>query len=128
LIDTHIALWSLTDSPKLTSAAWQHLRNPGNTLFISTITIWECAIKFRLNRGLPDDMPYSGTTALERITLAGYELLPISPEHAAEVDQLPLHHGDPFDRLLIAQAKSEPLILLTHDKALAVYGDFVMVV
>ena len=73
-------------------------------------------------------MPYSGSKALERLILAGYDLLPITPEHAAEVDHLPPHHGDPFDRLMIAQARLEPLRLLTHDTKLAAYGDFVMVV
>ena len=57
---------------------------------------------------------------------AGYELLPVSPEHGAAVETLPLHHGDPFDRLLVAQAMTEPLRLISHDPMIARYGEIVI--
>jgi PIN domain nuclease of toxin-antitoxin system len=73
-------------------------------------------------------MPYSGAEAISRCQVSGFEFLAITPEHAAAVDQLPGLHGDPFDRLLVAQALTEPLILLTHDPAVAAYTDTVILV
>jgi PIN domain nuclease of toxin-antitoxin system len=128
LIDTHIALWSIIDSPKMPPKAWSFLRSPNIYKLVSTVSIWECSVKFRLNRGSEDDMPLSGADALAEFVAAGYEILPILPEHAADVDRLPPHHRDPFDRLMIAQARHEPLQLLTHDSKLADYGEFVVVV
>jgi PIN domain nuclease of toxin-antitoxin system len=128
LLDTHIFLWSLTQSDALSPKAWSILNEPQNELSVSAVSVWEIAIKFARRRGLPDDMPISGSDALAEIYNAKFNLLSVNGAHAAAVDHLLLKHRDPFDRLLIAQAKSEPMILLTHDKALADYGDFVMLV
>jgi PIN domain nuclease of toxin-antitoxin system len=68
-------------------------------------------------------MPYSGAKAVEQCKASGFEFLAITPQHAAAVDQLPERHRDPFDRLLIAQALSEPLILITHDEVVAAYSE-----
>jgi PIN domain nuclease of toxin-antitoxin system len=68
-------------------------------------------------------MPVSGARAAELFLAAGYLQLPISAEHAAAIEALPLLHTDPFDRLLVAQALTEPLRLLTHDKTVASYGN-----
>jgi len=73
-------------------------------------------------------MPISGTTALKHFQVAGYEMLAITATHAAAVDLLPARHNDPFDRLLIAQAQTEPLRLLTHDTQVAQYSDSIMLV
>jgi PIN domain nuclease of toxin-antitoxin system len=73
-------------------------------------------------------MPISGETALNYFREAGYHLLTIKPEHAAAVETLPPHHADPFDRLLVAQALTEPLRLLTHDSQVARYSDSVLLV
>ena len=77
-------------------------------------------------RALGDDITLSGARALTFFAEAGYELLSVSAGHAAAVERLPRLHADPFDRLLVAQALSEPLRLLTHDKTLAAYSDTVI--
>lgn len=91
-------------------------------VWISAATLWEIAIKHGLGRG---DMPISGDEAIRHFRAAGYDVLPVEPEHAAAIETLPPHHQDPFDRLLAAQAQVEPMRLLTHDPMLARYGDFV---
>jgi PIN domain nuclease of toxin-antitoxin system len=98
----------------------------GNTVFVSTVSVWEIAIKSALARRGVGAMPISGRDALAQFRLAGYRMLSISPEHAAEVERLPSLHSDPFDRLLVAQALTEPLRLITHDAAVAAYSDTVM--
>jgi PIN domain nuclease of toxin-antitoxin system len=127
LLDTHIVLWVLTEHEALSKSAWRLLNHKDNELFVSAVSIWEIAIKHARRRS-PADMPISGSQALEFVESAKFELLAINHGHAAAVDTLPMHHKDPFDRLLIAQAKTEPLVLLTHDGQLAAYGDFVMLV
>jgi PIN domain nuclease of toxin-antitoxin system len=98
------------------------------TVFVSAVTIWEIAIKHALGRSGRNRMPFSGGEAIAEFTAAGFEFLNITPEHAAAVGELRGLHGDPFDRLLVAQAMSEPLILLTHDRAVAAYGDTIVLV
>lgn len=123
LLDTHVALWAIVDSPRLSDAARKLLLSPRNTVWISTATVWEIAIKHSLGRG---DMPISGDDSVHYFRSAGYQFLAIEPEHAAAVENLPKHHQDPFDRLLIAQAMVEPMRFLTHDELLARYSDTVM--
>jgi PIN domain nuclease of toxin-antitoxin system len=125
LLDTHIALWALTDSPRLHGRARELILAPGNTVWVSAASVWEIAIKHSLGRG---DMPVSGAQALGYFEEAGFLVLPVSGEHAAAVAQLPAHHADPFDRMLAAQALTEPLRLLTHDAMLARYSDTVILV
>lgn len=120
LLDTHVALWAITDSPRLSTKAREIILTPRAAIWISSASIWEIAIKHGLGRG---DMPVSGTQALGYFRAAGYQLLAIEPEHAAAVEDLPAHHQDPFDRLLIAQALVEPMQLLTHDEQVARYSD-----
>ena len=98
---------------------------PRATIWISAASIWEIAIKHGLGRG---DMPISGEEAVRHFRAAGYQFLPVEPEHAAAVEDLPRHHHDPFDRLLIAQARVEPMRLLSHDPMQARYGDFVTLI
>lgn len=123
LLDTHIALWAITDSPKLPARARELIAAPRNTVWVSAASIWEIAIKHSLGRG---DMPVSGEQALRFFQQAGYRLLAVEPEHAAAVGDLPAHHADPFDRLLVAQAQVEPMRLLTHDVQVARYSDMVV--
>ncbi|MEI2416655.1 type II toxin-antitoxin system VapC family toxin [Orrella sp. JC864] len=123
LLDTPIALWAVQDSPLLTARARDIILSPVNTIYVSTASIWEISIKFSLGRG---DMPISGKEALAYFREAGYRILAIEPEHAFEVENLPPHHKDPFDRLLVAQALTEPLRLLTHDPLVALYSDTVV--
>lgn len=126
LLDTHMLLWALTGDELLPAGARTLIADPENPLFVSAASIWEIAIKHRLQRGSPNDMPISGAEALDHCRRAGYAILPITGVHAAAVDALPLHHADPFDRMLVAQAISEPLRLITHDARLAAYGNMVL--
>ena len=122
LLDTHIFLWAVTDSRKLKAAARQQML-AADQIFVSAASIWEIAIKARLGKIVGDPERFAGA-----IEDSGFIELPVAARHAAGVAQLQLHHHDPFDRLLIAQSLSEPLLLLTADAALARYGAFVKVV
>lgn len=123
LLDTHVALWAITDSPKLPPHARDLILSPRTTVWVSAASIWEITIKHALARG---DMPVSGRQAMAHFEAAGYRFLPIAPEHAAAVEDLPRHHHDPFDRLLVAQALVEPMRLMTHDPVLPLYSDTVI--
>ncbi len=127
LLDTNVLIWVLTGDARLSIQARDRIAE-ADVVFVSAVTIWEIAIKHALNRKGANRMPYSGRTAIERSKASGFEFLPITPEHAAAVGVLRDLHGDPFDRLLVAQAVSEPLILLTHDRAVAAYGDAILLV
>lgn len=118
LLDTQVALWALIDSPSLSSIARELILTPGASVFFSAASVWEIAIKHRLARG---DMPVSGTEAVQLFREAGFIELPVSAGHAAATEDLPAHHSDPFDRILIAQARYEPLRLITHDRQLLAY-------
>jgi PIN domain nuclease of toxin-antitoxin system len=128
LLDTHIVLWRLTSDPRLPGQAVKIMDEEALSIDVSAISVWEVAIKWALRRGRPDDMPVSGQSFLRELERALIEPLAIQPRHAAALDDLPLHHNDPFDRLLLATAKHEGMVLLTHDAALSVYGDFVQIV
>lgn len=119
LLDTHVALWAITDDARLSSSARVLIETPANEVVISAVSVWEIAIKYALGRG---DMPVSAAQALAFFQQAGFLLLGVSAAHAAAVEALPAIHADPFDRLLIAQAFHEPLRLLTHDATVAKYG------
>ena len=97
-------------------------------IYVSAISIAEISIKHLLRRGHPDDMAVSGAVAMQRSQQSAMLQLPLTPEDAAALDLMPLLHGDPFDRLLVAQARNRAMILMTHDGTLAAYGDHVLVV
>lgn len=123
LLDTHVALWAITDSPKLSKKARELIESLKSSVWISAATVWEIAIKHGLGRG---DMPVSSQNALRYFQESGYRFLPVEPEHAAAVEDLPTHHGDPFDRILVAQAIVEPMRLITHDPVVARYSDAII--
>ena len=123
LLDTHVALWAITDHPKLTKKARELIESPRSTVWISAASLWEIAVKHGLGRG---DMPVSGQDALRYFRESGYRFLAIEPEHAAAVEDLPAHHADPFDRILVAQALTEPMRLITHDPLIARYSDTII--
>ncbi len=126
LLDTHIALWAITDNPKLSIQALSLIQDPANEILLSVVSLWEIAIKHPLSRKGSGAMPLSGAEAWVRFEAAGYPLLDINPTHILELELLPPLHGDPFDRLLVAQARSENLKLLTRDAALLGYGEEVI--
>jgi len=114
LLDTHAFLWWRSDSPKLQDAARTAIAE-ADVVFVSAATAWEAAIKQALGRlDLPD-------TVEAGVEASGFEKLPITLAHAAAAAALPHHHGDPFDRMLVAQAAAESLTLVTHDRRLEPY-------
>lgn len=125
LLDTHIALWAISDDPRLSDAARVLITAPENEVFVSSASILEISIKRGLARS---NMPISGREALTYFSESGYRLLAVSPEHAASIETLPPLHADPFDRMLVTQALYEPLRLVTHDAQVAQYSDTVMLV
>ncbi|MEK7572212.1 MAG: type II toxin-antitoxin system VapC family toxin [Patescibacteria group bacterium] len=115
LIDTHIFIWWMENSKNLSSEIKQLLQDPQQKVFLSVVSIWEMLIKQSKNQlRLPKDME-------EGVIESGYTILPIAFPHAIGLKDLPLLHTDPFDRMLIAQAKVEGLTLITADKKIWQY-------
>ena len=123
LLDTYILLWALSDPPSLSERARDAITDPANDVYVSSLSLWEIVIKARLGK-ISADVQEVHAAALE----TGFRPLPFTLEHAIAVAGLPDHHRDPFDRGLIAQARVEPLFLLTHDDVLAAYGADILVV
>ncbi len=123
LLDTHILLWWLANDPALPARADALIVDPANEVFVSSMVLWEIAIKTRLGK-MAGDVDAVRTEAAD----GGFASLPFTVEHASEVARLPDHHRDPFDRALVAQARSEPLRLITHDTVVASYGDSILLV
>lgn len=128
LLDTHVILWRMTDDPRMSSKAARIIDEEAASVCVSSISIWEVAVKWAIRKRRPGDMPVSGQEFLRALKRAQLEILSVLPGHAAAVDDLPEHHGDPFDRFLVATARHEGMVLLTHDAALSAYGDCVLVV
>jgi PIN domain nuclease of toxin-antitoxin system len=128
MLDTPIAIWAIADHPNLSAKARTLINDPDNEIVVSAATIWEIAIKHALARGGANDMSISGDEALGFFREAGFEMLDISPTHAVAMESLASLHGDPFDRLLVAQAMTVPLRFVTHDQKIAAYSDSVILV
>jgi PIN domain nuclease of toxin-antitoxin system len=120
LLDTHIYLWHVSDDELLTREA-KSLILGAESIHISAASLWEIAIKVKLGK-LKADLD----RLIEEMESSGFVELPITSRHAAQVAKLPLHHTDPFDRLLIAQAVSEPFYLVTTDSQLPQYSSLVI--
>lgn len=123
LLDTHVALWAITDSPKLPHKARELIQSPKTTVWVSAASVWEIAIKHALGRG---DMPVSSQDAVRYFRESGYQFLAIEAEHTVAVEELAQHHQDPFDQILVAQALVEPMRLMTHDPLVALYSDTII--
>lgn len=116
LLDTHTLLWWLDDAPELGTAARAHIMAGTNAVFVSAVCAWEVEIKRALGKlDAPDDLE----DVVER---SQFEMLPITMRHAITAGRLPPHHGDPFDRMLIAQASVEQFTIVTNDAAFGAYG------
>jgi PIN domain nuclease of toxin-antitoxin system len=120
LLDTHTMLWFFWDDPRLSKDAKAGIENAENRKLISVASCWEVAIKVGL--GKLDLGESSRTFLLREIAHNNFELLNISLDHATAVEGLPLHHRDPFDRLLIAQSIVESLTIVGSDPAFDFYG------
>jgi PIN domain nuclease of toxin-antitoxin system len=124
LLDTHVAIWAITAPDELKRPIREIIASAANSIHVSSVSVWEIAIKFALaKKSAP---PFSGHDAVRYFRQAGYALVDVIPEHAAAVGDLPHLHGDPFDRLIIAQALAFPLRLITHDDSVASYSDTII--
>lgn len=119
LLDTHLLLWSAIAPSRLSAEARALISDPANELSYSAASIWEVAIKATLGREGFDVDP---AALRDGLRANGYGELAIDGRHAAAVTLLPPLHRDPFDRLLVAQARVESMILLTSDETIASYG------
>ncbi len=115
LLDTHVLLWWLTTPEKIAKTAHQIIQDKANLIYISSASFWELAIKKSIGKL---ELPYN---LLETAVAEGFKYLPIMPEEALGVADLPLLHADPFDRLLVIQAKLNDLIIMTHDTKIMQY-------
>lgn len=119
LLDTHAFVWWITGEARLSRAAEQTLSRTPEVVYVSAASLWEMAIKIKLGKlKMPD--PF-GAYVLRQIQINRLEILPIHAPHVLETMNLPPHHRDPFDRLLIAQARTEELTLISGDEALRAY-------
>ncbi len=116
LLDSHVVLWSLDQQERIPETARAEITDPENEVFVSVATLWEIAIKRRIGKLDAPDGLRSG------LATQGYTELAITGDHAWTAGDLPPHHSDPFDRLLIAQAQLDGLVFVTADRRLAAYG------
>lgn len=115
LIDTHILLWWLSQDRRLSQLETDIITDPDNLIFVSAATAWEIAVKRMIGKlEAPDDLPAA-------LAANNFLELPITIEHSQKLYQLPLHHNDPFDRIMVAQAMSEDLTFMTRDAKIALY-------
>lgn len=118
LLDTHILLWTLIDPDKVHGPMRRLIEDTGNRVWFSAASIWEIAIKHSLGR---DDFPVEPTTIWKAARETGLEELTVTAEHSVGVDTLPWLHRDPFDRLLVAQARAAGMKLLSLDPEVNAY-------
>ena len=115
LVDTHAPLWALGEPSALSPAARDVIADPSNVIAVSSASLWECAIKASIGRlDIPDDFFHS-------VPEAGYEVMPIRIAHLSVYRTLPMHHRDPFDRMLVAQAQAEYMTPISRDAEVAKY-------
>ena len=120
LLDTHVVLWLAENSPKLSDAAKAIILNEANEIHVSIASCWEVSIKLSLGKLVL----IGGTSEFFQIVHEnGLKLLQITEEHLIVFEDLPFHHRDPFDRLLVATAITDSLILLSDDSQLSAYAD-----
>lgn len=120
LLDTHLLLWAAGEPQRLPAKVRALLLAPANQLIFSSASLWEISIKNGLERS---DFNVDPRRLWRMLLVNGYRELPVTSEHAVAVNNLPPLHKDPFDRILVAQARVEGLTLLTADKAVAKYGE-----
>lgn len=116
LLDTHVFLWAVDDNPNLSPDAKAAIIDGNNIVYVSAATAWEISIKRAIGKLRIPESDY-----LEELRLHRFTPLSITTEHALAVENLPMHHKDPFDRMLVAQAKEEKLVILTRDPRIKSY-------
>ena len=126
LLDTHILVWFHSRDSELSEKAWKIILDSENEIFYSSINVWETQIKYLKHK---DEINSSGAELNELSRRAGLKCLLLKPEHCIELKTLaysesaPHPHNDPFDRILICQAKSEQMLLMTHDSLIPYYNE-----
>ena len=125
LLDTHLLIWTLNEDPKLSAKAKELILDPGNTIYYSSVSIWEIAIKHAIH---PDNVEFTGKELSGFCREAGFLPVEVKKRHVFALETLKRpdtapRHNDPFDRMLIAQAKADNLTFLTHDELLSYYGE-----
>lgn len=116
LLDTHVFLWFVIQSPRLSKSIYHQIETTP-VVYISAASLWEILIKIQLNKLAADPNELAA-----KIADSGFQELPVSVLHTLALERLPLHHRDPFDRILVAQAQVEHLRMLTCDASLKPYG------
>ncbi|MBR4611761.1 MAG: type II toxin-antitoxin system VapC family toxin [Kiritimatiellae bacterium] len=122
LLDTHIVIWAIMDDPRLTNTAKALIDDNAGECFFSAASVWEVAVKNSIPRRFLGI--HAGDFTKESLQM-GLRNMDVTTEHAEIIETLPYYHGDPFDRMLVAQAIVEGCILVTHDDDIAKYGAFV---
>jgi PIN domain nuclease of toxin-antitoxin system len=125
LLDTHVLLWALIEPKRLSAEFQTVLENPDHEVLFSAASVWEMSIKAALGRA---DFRVAPATIVEAAQATGFIELPVRAAAALKVAALPHHHRDPFDRLLVAQAMTEPAALYTADARLCAYSELVVCV
>jgi len=125
LLDTHLLIWTLNEDPKLPAKAKEMILDPGNSIYYSSVSIWEIAIKHAIH---PDNVEFTGKELSGFCQEAGFLPVEVKDRHVFALETLKRpdnapRHNNLFDRMLIAQAKAENLTFLTHDELLPYYGE-----
>lgn len=120
LIDSHVFIWMTSDDPQISGRAREAILNEDRIL-LSIVSVWELAIKYSLGKLWPTEDDF-GKFISDSIQLCGVEILPITVTHTVALTSLPMHHRDPFDRMLIAQSIAEGIPIVTHDSQIREYA------
>jgi PIN domain nuclease of toxin-antitoxin system len=115
LLDTHTLLWTVFEPDKLSAEAQEIIVDQNNIIGVSLVSLWEISIKRNIGRlDIPKDF-------FEMVTTGGFEMLPLTIAQIEQYQKLPLHHRDPFDRMLVVQARQQKLVLITRDSEISKY-------
>ncbi|MEQ1510797.1 MAG: type II toxin-antitoxin system VapC family toxin [Sphingopyxis sp.] len=117
LLDTNALIWWLRDDPRLGPRVKQLIADEESKILVSIVSLWEISMKWRVGK-----LEYAGSTFLEALEAEEIEPLAIATDHLLALETLGMHHKDPFDHLIIAQAKVERAIIITSDREMAAYG------
>ena len=126
LLDTHVLIWALSAPRLLTEEGRALIADPANDIVVSAASLWEIATKHAAGGSDVPSMDAAAVLGFAR--RSGYAVLDVSAAHVLAVATLPPLHGDPFDRILVAQALCEPLRLLTRDRQVVAYSDTIIIV
>lgn len=124
LLDTHVVVWAFSEPARIPQRIRRLIETDAESISVSHVTLWEIAMKYPLARR--DAPPRSAPETLQDVAESGFSLLPLDLGHILAFERLPRLSGDPFDRILVAQALSEGLRFVTHDSELDAYGDAVI--